>query len=220
MPAATRMRQSTTIAAVAGSYVDVDDEATPASNVITFTNLVPARDSERRIVAAVAWHDNPRRTLSSVTICGVAASVKQTELAGVGTECAIVDAIVPAGAAGNVVVTLSATPDGCMAAVYDLGPAEYRVGDTDTGIGDADLSVAVKAGEYAIAVANCFDSVPQPPNNHVWTDLTRNAHVAADECRYSSASAAIAADATLSPNVSSSGAVEIAACIAVYRRLH
>ena len=210
---ATRMRMSTT-PAVLGVYVAEDHDSILVSSPVTFTNLIPSRATQVRIVVAIGWAYNLHRTISSITIAGVAATARISESVGGGTDVAIYDALVPAGAAGNLVVTFSGDVDLVMASIYNLGAAVYRTGDADTGSASVSLSLTARAGEYAIGIAQAFRAAGGAAA-FTWSGLTERDDVDMLDSRNSTASL-LATAGTLAVTATSTSSSECAGVLALY----
>lgn len=202
---------------VAPAYIGQDDDLN-ANTTHTFAGLVPARLHQQRYVLALAWADASPRTIDSVTIAGVTATARIARAVGSETEVVILDAVVPGGAAGDVVVNLSgfSSIDTLSASLFTVGDYSYRTGGSDTGVSTASLAgIAVNAGEYAIGIAAAFEGLSGAAA-FTWTNLTERDDVDIGNNRVSSASAQVAAAGTLTVTAVSSGADEITAVVAVY----
>src|SRR3972149_7306488 len=135
-----------------------------------------AADSERRIIVAVTFGavlNGAGRSFSSISVGGVAATIKVQELlVAQGQSTAIAVAAVPSGTSGDVVVTLTSAPD--TYGRWDI--ALYRLVGvplseaTDTGGGPAPaVSVDLNVPANGMALAGLC--VPEPGATRItWTD--------------------------------------------------
>lgn len=206
-------------AKVVPAYIGQDD-GTNVNATHTFSGLVPARRETQRFAVALGWGDASNRTIDSVTLAGVTATSRIAADVGVGSNVAIFDALVPPGAAADVVVDLSGANgiDLLSASLYTVGLYNYRTGGSDTGTSTASLAgIAVNANEYAIGVANAFETLGA--SHFTWTNLTERDDVDLADSRVSSASTLVAAAGTLTVTAVSNDpapADEIVAVVAVY----
>lgn len=179
----------------------LEDSGTSTSNLTTFSfsGLVPARSVSTRYVLVLLWDGNNGRSLSAATIAGTAAT--QREYDGVSNQrVAIVDALVAAGAAGDVDVTLSGglgLGAVFLAALFDVGSAEYRTGDTDAGNdNNSSSNLVVNNGEYVVGGAMAFRGFGGA-DNYAWAGLTELVDVDLRDSRLSAAAHSVTADGTL-----------------------
>lgn len=201
---------------IAPAYVDQDDDLN-ANTTHTFAGLVPARLHQQRYVVALCFADPSPRTVDSVTIAGVTAAARVARSVGSETEVVILDAVVPPGAAGDVVVNLSGFDSINIESVslFTVGNYSYRTSGTDTGINTASLAgIAVNANEFAIGIAGAFHG--SGAGAMTWTNLTERDDVDIGDARVSSASVLVNAAGTLTVTAQSSFASEIAAAVAIY----
>jgi hypothetical protein len=119
----------------------------------------------RRVVVGIGT--NSTRTVSSVTIGGVSASIDATHFVSGDGRVAIASAVVPTGTTADVVVTLDSGALGCGIGVWTL-TGGAPTGHVDSGGGDPiGLDVSTAAGDVVIAyVAGIANQV------FTWTGAT------------------------------------------------
>lgn len=137
----------------------------------TFTACdLGAADTTREVfVVIAAYQGGTARTLSSVTIGGVAATLETTFTNGTAQLLALARAAVPSGATGDVVATFSGAVQNCNVAVYRaVNRATAGTGATDTSSATgsaASLAVTgvdVVAGGFVLTAATWFSTVTAP----------------------------------------------------------
>jgi hypothetical protein len=148
------------------SYVDAVNRT-----VYTFS-AVPIGDAEgtRRVIVGVN-HDNSSRTISSVTVGGIAATQAVYET-GSTHRAGIWVAHVPTGSTANIVVTLNASDDRLGIGVWTAtGLTSNTPLDTDSSIVNitTDLSVSTANGGFAVAVGGVRNNSAV---TFTWTNMT------------------------------------------------
>ncbi len=160
---------------------------TSALATVTLTGVAigtPAPD--RLVVAVVLGRDSSARTISSVTIGGVAATAAVTSPSQ-NNPTGIYYARVPAGATADIVVTFSAATTRMAVAVYTLtgyrnaAPAAV---DQDYGSGTT-LSVALARPRDAVVIAG---SITSSAGTFAWSGVTEDTDIAHASSRVSAAS--------------------------------
>jgi len=129
------------------------------SGEYTFTAVPFAEPaSDRLIIVGFAWVAASARTISSVTIGGVTASLAHSTLTGTAGGTAIYYANVTSGSYGDVVITMNATVNGIAIGTYrgtpgTQTPLDAAGGDINSGtVTAADVEVA--DGGFGIAVGH------------------------------------------------------------------
>ncbi len=119
------------------------------SNLTTYSfagQSLGAEDSTRRIVVVVHWDDSiDTRTLSSVTIAGVGATIHRQGNGG-ATGCAIASALVPTGTSGTISFTLSGAADRGAIGVY------RAINEVNSSPHDTELDIVVSSGLLSVAI--------------------------------------------------------------------
>ena len=164
---------------VEGSYTDTGTDGTDAT-VFTFSaKSIGAAWSNRKIVVAVSGHStSAARTISSVTVGGIAATSVISATAGANTNlAALYIASVPTGITANVVVTWSAGVGSCAVDLYRLVNAKTTANDTGSDItvgasNEEEATIYVPGGGFAIAAFTADSSAGT--RTTTWTNLTEN----------------------------------------------
>lgn len=159
-----------------------------------------AAAGNRLVIAGISGQNSSARTISSVTIGGVAATQLVTTINGasVFNRVALYAALVPTGTTGDVVVTFSGS---CFRAacavwratnVFSLTPVSTGSDTNDPST--ANLSVVAKG----IAVGFASEYVNGAATSYSWTNLTESVDAdsndGGDHITYSGACANISAD--------------------------
>lgn len=145
------------------------------ASAYTFTacdiGAAPGGGETREVFVSIEWYQggSASRTLSSVTIGGVAATLETPFNNGVLQAMCVARAVVPTGTTGDVVVTFSNTVFSCSIATYrvmnrpsasaatDTGSATFS-GATTGGVSGID----VNAGGFVISVVSWGGTVSAP----------------------------------------------------------
>lgn len=166
-----------------GTYAYVDFVSNSGSaTTYTFTAAaLGVADAAREIVLGIGWVNGAgvNRTLVSTTIGGVSASIIDQGSSSSGSGCAIVQANVPSGTTGDIVVTFNAGASGCVAGIYRLIPLSATPVDFNTGAGNSPVTasnVAVVPGGFLICAARGGNALT-PVYNGVDTPVTDEAAV-------------------------------------------
>lgn len=105
---------------LAYTYSGFLEETAGVSNTWTFSAVdFGAADSTRCIVVSITANGSTAKTVTSVTIGGVSATIIKQQSSSDWTG-AIAAAIVPSGASGDVVVNLSGNSASCTIGVYRI----------------------------------------------------------------------------------------------------
>jgi len=128
--------------------------AVDAADLTTYTfssQPIGTASGTRRVVVSIGT--NSTRTISSVTIGGVSATVNATNTLSGTAHVALASAVVPTGTTADVVVTLDAAGLGMGIGVWTL-TSGAATGQTASGNGDpTNLTVTTTAGDIVIAYA-------------------------------------------------------------------
>ncbi len=150
-------------------------EANDSSNLTTYTfaaqNLGSASaDRYIRVAIKARSSDGAARTLNSVTINGVSATINvQAHTSGDST--AIAGASVPTGATGDIVIVWSSTMGDCNVGAWS-STGDVSANATDSGSSTASpqtYAIDVVAGGYVIAVGSTSSG-----GTCTWTNVTEN----------------------------------------------
>lgn len=149
-------------------------DATNASSY-TFTacdiGAVPAAGETREVFVSIEWYQGgtASRTLSSVTIGGVSATLETAFNNGVLQAMCVARAVVPTGTTGDVVVTFSNTVFSCSIATYRVMNRASASAATDSGsatfsaVATAGVSgIDVNAGGFVLSVVGWGNTVSAP----------------------------------------------------------
>lgn len=137
----------------------------------TFTACdLGAVDTTREIFVVIsAYQGGTARTLSSVTIGGVAATLETTFTNGTAQLLALARAAVPSGATGDVVATFSGAVQNCNVALYrTVNRVSAGAGATDTSSKTGTAAtigvtgVDVNAGGFVLTAVTWFSTVSAP----------------------------------------------------------
>jgi hypothetical protein len=162
----------------------------------TFASLdIGTASPTRKVIVGITTGATADRTISSVTVAGIAASLVDTisDFNGIGTyyRAALYIAEVPTGTTGNVVVTMSGATSACGVGIWAAdGLASATATTTTTDTDDPfSLNINTTAGGIVVAIVN---------NSPVtWTGLTENFDVnPAADLWHTGASAAITTAST------------------------
>jgi len=137
-----------------GITATFQDSSVDAADLTTYTfaaEPIGTASATRRVVVAIGT--NSTRTISSVTIGGVSATVDATStLSGTG-HVALASAVVPTGTTASVVVTLDAAGLGMGIGVWTLTDGD-PTGQVAASSGDpTNLTVTTTTGDVVIAYA-------------------------------------------------------------------
>lgn len=187
---------------VSGGLVD-SGTSTSNSTVFTFSNVVPVRGASERVVVAIAYDGNNNRDISSLTIAGEEAAPRTSGVED-NMRWDVWDALVPAGPADDLVVTLAGNLGigaVMLVAVFFLGNAEFRTGNDNktTSGASASASRSVRNGEYVVGLGVAYTAAGA--GNISWSGLTELVDVDLRDSRLSAAGFAVTADATLTATV-------------------
>lgn len=173
-----------------------------ASTVYTFTGkAIGTAGGHRVIVVGVAGASTTSRTISSVTVGGIAATqiVFAEDLGNsLYTPAGLFIARVPTGTTANVVVTWSGGQSRCgvgVWAVYNLDSIA-ATGTNSSLVSPSSLNLTIPPGGVAIGMFSGYDN--NSFSAHTWVGLTKNfdlATVATNQVGDSGASLASAAGA-------------------------
>ena len=163
--------------AAAASYLAYASDATKPTTVTFSAMSFGTAADNRRLSACVQWDNDGgnTRTISSLTIGGVAATVHQVANSSATdnkVNVAIASASVPTGTSGDVVVTWSGTVDKPHVALWRVTSESGTPIDSDKfeSTGDAAVSVTltVEPGSVLIAAATAGNASA----NITWTNAT------------------------------------------------
>ena len=156
------------------------DAAVDTTNQTTYTfstKSFGAADANRQIIVSIAgFHSADARSISTVTIGGVSATinVQETHTISGSRQSGIAIANVPTGTTGNVVVTWDNTMTSCAIVVYRTVGASTTAHDTATDPGAASGVVTgtldIPSGGIAVAVVAWKGSASPPMTT--WTVAT------------------------------------------------
>lgn len=136
--------------------------------VYTFAGtLIGAASPSRRVV--VAFSTSSTRTISSVTIGGIAATIDATHTLAGTARIGIASAVVPTGTTADIVITFDGTGASCGVGVWTLN---YGGPTLQTALGSGDpisLTVATQTGDIVIAVSHTYNSATAVFD---WTNVT------------------------------------------------
>jgi len=175
------------------TYTDLGYDESNLSSYTFSTKSFGTASSDRRMIVGVSAPANTNfGTITGMTIGGVTATqLVQTEDADGYSDFAIYGADVPTGATGDVVVTLSASPDRCGIAIFattgilSLTPTD--TGTVNTASVDLTDSINVSSGGIIVGFVSCENA----SNAWTWTNLTERV----DDIITSASSASAASDA-------------------------
>lgn len=162
---------------VEATYRDSQTSGAGASHTFTGMSVGPASGG-RYVVACLAWSVNAR-TLVSVTIGGVSATVAATVgpagLTNVAAAMAV--ALVPTGITADVVLTLSGSSDDAACVTYSmLGVSSAVAAGTATSTSaDPTGSLSCQAGG---AIIGCALSVNNPIRTAAWAGIDEDVEAA------------------------------------------
>jgi hypothetical protein len=191
--------------AISRSLTDSASSSTDASSYTFSAESLGTADSDRYILVGIAARAASARTISSVTIGGVSATIlidhsSSLSLAGFAI------AAVPSGTTGDVVVTFSGTMVRCAIAVYrllGLGSTTPTDTGTDGGVASLTTNLDINAGGAAFAVGHRAAT-----GTPTWTNLTLDANIAVESNNssfasdeFASAQTALAVTCAYSSNV-------------------
>lgn len=142
---------------MAYAYLQSAQSGTDLSTYTFAAQNLGSAASDRFIACTINGRSNDggARTITSVTIGGVAATSAGTIAANSGSHCAIYSAAVPTGATGDVVVVWSSTMTDCTVALhshygaFSTTPTSY-FNDTTTPLSQ---SINVAAGGFAVGIS-------------------------------------------------------------------
>lgn len=144
--------------AIVGALVDTDSAG--AGTNYSFTMDFGVAATERTLVAVISLESTADRTINSVTIGGVSATIagsarkRNLSVVPFGViqdQVAIYKASVPTGTSGTVAVSLSGAATVMHAALYRVLSASTEVAGGAQGGDDAKTTLAVQSGDFLIA---------------------------------------------------------------------
>lgn len=158
----------------ANSYPDTTDQTT-----YTFSSAaIGTASADRIVIVVIGSRANSARSISSVTIAGIAATVIATanNTGGGADIVAIYAAAVPSGTTGNVVITFSGTMLRCGIGTYAMtGASSVTPYDTATAVpsgSSASINTIDSPANGAILGASLAGS--SGTASVTWTGLTEN----------------------------------------------
>lgn len=183
------------------AFLQLAKDATDLTTYTFSSQSLGAAASDRYIICAICGrsNDGSARTISSVTIGGVTATIN-AQVENTGTMCGIATALVPTGTTGDVVVVWSGTMGDANIALYrttnltsatalDTGTSTANPGTTNLDTKTGSVIVAISENDNGALTAT-------------WTNLTENY----DEATATGNDLSGAfAEITESPNVSVTG---------------
>ena len=132
----------------------------------------PGAAETREVFISIEWYQGAAatRTLSSVTIGGVAAALETPYASGVLQAMCVARAVVPTGVSGDVVVTFSNTVTSCSIATYRvMNRPGVGTGASDSGSVSATTTttggiagIDVPAGGFVLSVAGWNNTISAP----------------------------------------------------------
>ena len=158
-----------------GTFQQSNTSNTDASSYTFTAEPIGAADANRRVVVAIGYAAaSGGRTLSSVTIGGVTASVDADPGAITGNRrIYLVSAVVPTGTTANVVITLSNTVTRIGIGVWTLdnmAPTGQTAAVLNASSGT--LTVTTATDEGVICFGYASNGVSATPSDTTWTDAT------------------------------------------------
>lgn len=152
-----------------GFVSSYSNAANQAAYTFAGCDLGAAAATREIFVVIAAYQGGTARTLSSVTIGGVAATLETTFTNGTARLLGLARATVPSGATGDVVVTFSGAVQNCNIALYravNRAAAGTGASDTSSATGSAAslavTGVDVAAGGFVLTAATWFSTVSAP----------------------------------------------------------
>lgn len=127
-----------------------------SSTTYTFSSAgLGAADAAREIVLCVGWVNGAgvARSISTVTVGGISASIVAQHTTASGAGSGIVQAAVPTGTTGDIVVTFDAGASGCIVGIYRIIPLSATPVDFGATGGNSPRSVTdvqVSSGGFLI----------------------------------------------------------------------
>ena len=150
-----------------------------ANNLTVYTFAgqdIGAESPSRRVIVALST--SSARTISSVTIGGIAATIDATHFLSGTARIGIVSAVVPTGTTADVVVTLNGQGAACGIGVWTLNYGDPTL-QVASGSGDPiSLTVATQTGDIVIAVSHTYNSDTAVFD---WTNVTSRFVVDTDD---------------------------------------
>ena len=166
------MFPQTAHAVVALSQTDTDSSITNLTTYTFSSASFGAADADRYVIVAGGGITEGSRTVSSVTIGGVSATISQQVQDGFPVSLAFIAiAAVPTGTTGDVVVTFSSTMGEAAISVYRaVGIASITAYDTGSDTTDPmTTTIDIPAGGFAVAVSSVACG-----SLTTWTGLTED----------------------------------------------
>lgn len=184
-----------------------------SNNQTTYTFVdqpIGEASATRRVVVGISGSSS--KTVSSVTIGGVAATIDATHVLSGTARLAIASAVVPLGTVATVVVTFNGTSSACGLGVWTLNNAGAPTGQVATGSGDpTNLTITTLPGDVVIAIAHTYNSVSATFD---WTNATARFDIDTDNTTETTAGAdalAVSTSVAISLNASLATTVGLAA---------
>jgi hypothetical protein len=126
------------------------------SNLTTYTFTgcdFGAADASREVFVVIGWAQGANRTLNSVTIGGVAATLGSAANYSTAAGTRLAFAAVPTGATGDVVCTFSGGITGCCIAVYRVTDRPVTgAAETDFAFGTQAIGTSVTISGVDVAI--------------------------------------------------------------------
>ncbi len=175
----------------------------------------PDGTATRHIVVAIGSRANAARSISSVTIGGVAATavITANDTVGGADIAAIYIAAVPTGRTGDVVVVFSAAMLRCAITIYRVTNIDsITASDTGSDIVDASnvFSDTINIPANGIGIAACWHNTSAGNATATWAGLAEDVEVAPESATNSLSSACdnfVAAQTGLTVSMTSGGTV-------------
>ena len=182
------------------SFVDRDTQDHSSQSVYTFTAKALGAAAVNRyiLVGIFSWKYTPR-TITAVTVGGIAAQIVPGQSSSGHVFCAFAVAKVPTGTTGDIVVTFSGTTDNCQLGVWRvLNQAAWAL-LTDFNESNNSFSMSATIPKNGVAAALTYMTFINFDASVTWTNLTENwENTTSDSSNdnYSGASSATAGLAT------------------------
>lgn len=161
--------------ALSRSFTDSASSGTDASSYTFAGESFGAADSARYVLVGIGSRAGSARTISSVTIGGVSASILMDHSSS-GSLAGFAIAAVPTGATGDVEVVFSGTMVRCFIGIWrilDLGSTTPTDTGTDGAVASLTTNLDISADGAAFAVG--FRASAGTPT---WTNLTADTTIA------------------------------------------